>query len=45
MIRHCEERSDVAVHAFESHGSPRFARDDKVEHGLAMTMACVVNFT
>ena len=28
MARHCEERSDAAVHAAPSHGSPRFARDD-----------------
>ncbi len=29
MARHCEERSDAAVHAAPSHGSPRFARDDE----------------
>ena len=29
MTRHCEECSDVAIHAVRRHGSPRCARDDE----------------
>ena len=28
-IRHCEERSDVAIQAVRSHELPRFARNDE----------------
>ena len=45
--RHCEERSDVAIHAVQSHGLPRFARNDGFQShgsprpdGLAMTEGC-----
>ncbi len=29
LARHCEERSDVAIHDFQWHGLPRFARNDE----------------
>ena len=32
--RHCEERSDAAIHAVQSHGLPRFARNDRFVGGL-----------
>ena len=50
--RHCEERSDVAIHAVQSHGLPRFARNDGFQShgsprpdGLAMTDGCGVAMT
>lgn len=33
MYRHCEERSDAAIHAVWCHGSPRRARDDVDTNG------------